>query len=86
MQPKIAIVILNWNGSKYLRQFLPSVLGSTYPNKEIIVADNASTDDSVRMLEEHFPNIRVIPLGETMVMQLDTTWLSQMSAPTIICC
>ena len=63
MQPKIAIVILNWNGSKYLRQFLPSVLCSTYPNKEVIVADNASTDDSVTMLKEHFPNIRIIPLG-----------------------
>ncbi len=62
MQPKIAIVILNWNGSKYLRQFLPSVLGSTYPNKEIIVADNASTDDSIHVLRKEFPNVRIIGL------------------------
>jgi GT2 family glycosyltransferase len=62
VQPKIAIVILNWNGSKYLQQFLPSVLGSTYPNKEIIVADNASTDDSMAMMGQVFPYLGVIPL------------------------
>ena len=43
----VAIVILNWNGRKFLEKFLPSVLASTYANKKIIVADNASTDDSV---------------------------------------
>ena len=63
MQPKLAIVILNWNGSKYLRQFLPSVLVSTYPNKEIIVADNGSTDDSIELIKGSFPQVRLIELG-----------------------
>ena len=62
MKPTIAIVILNWNGRKYLEQFLPSVLASTYAGKEIIVADNASTDDSIAFLSGYYPQVRVITL------------------------
>ncbi len=62
MDPKVAIVILNWNGRKFLQQFLPFVLQSTYANKEVIVADNASTDDSVLFLREHFPQVTIISL------------------------
>ena len=58
--PKAAVVILNWNGQKYLEQFLPSVLASTYPNLEIIVADNASSDNSVRFVKKQFPSVRII--------------------------
>lgn len=62
--PKIAIVILNWNGRKFLEQFLPSVLLSTYSNYEVVVADNASADDSVAFLEQHYPTIRIIRLDK----------------------
>ena len=62
--PKVAIVILNWNGRHYLQQFLPSVLQTTYPDFEIIVADNASSDESVSFLTETYPQIRVIQLTE----------------------
>jgi len=62
--PKVAIVILNWNGRKYLEQFLPFVVSSTYDNKEIIVADNASTDDSMDYLGQHYPQIRIISLSQ----------------------
>ena len=51
----VAIVILNWNGKNFLEKFLPSVHASTYTNKKIIVADNASTDDSIFFLKEN-PN------------------------------
>lgn len=57
---KVAVVILNWNGKKFLEQFLPSVVSCTSSSAEIIVADNASTDDSVSFLKENFPKIRVI--------------------------
>ena len=60
--PKISIVILNWNGRKYLEQFLPSVLASDYSNYEVIVADNGSSDESVSFLESTFPRIRIIRL------------------------
>jgi GT2 family glycosyltransferase len=59
-QPLVAIVILNYNGAHYLQQFLPSVLASTYGNKKIIVADNASTDESVLMLQNRFPEVAII--------------------------
>jgi len=58
--PKVAIVILNWNGRHYLQQFLPYVLASTYKNIDIIVADNGSTDDSVSFLKQHYPQVRII--------------------------
>jgi len=60
---KIAVVILNWNGRKYLEQFLPSVAASTYPNLDLVVADNGSSDDSIAYLQQHWPSIRVISLG-----------------------
>jgi GT2 family glycosyltransferase len=63
-QPSVAIVILNWNGKKYLQQFLPSVLSTTYSNLQVIVADNASTDDSIAYLKEHFPGVGIIALPQ----------------------
>ena len=55
----IAVVILNWNGKHLLEQFLPSVMEHSEGAK-IYVADNASTDDSVRYIQEHFPQVHVI--------------------------
>jgi GT2 family glycosyltransferase len=62
VSPTIAIVILNWNGRKYLEKFLPSVLASTFPGREVVVADNASTDDSVNFLRDVYPGVRIIML------------------------
>ncbi len=58
--PLVAVVILNWNGKQFLQQFLPSVIASTYSNFKIIVADNASSDDSVAYLSNNFPSIQII--------------------------
>ena len=52
---KTAIVILNWNGKKYLEKFIPGVLRSLGPDDRLIVADNASSDGSVELLKERFP-------------------------------
>ena len=57
---KVAVVILNWNGKGFLEQFLPSLIAHTPSWAEIIVADNASSDDSVSFLKEHFPQVRII--------------------------
>ncbi len=62
--PSVAVVILNYNGRKYLEQFLPSVLATTYVNKKIVVADNASTDDSVLFLKQNYPQVDLILLKE----------------------
>ncbi|MEY2596229.1 MAG: hypothetical protein RI965_1501 [Bacteroidota bacterium] len=60
MLPKVAIVILNWNGKHFLQQFLPSVLSTNYHAFTVYVADNGSTDDSVNFLKEHFQEVKII--------------------------
>lgn len=56
---KIAVVILNWNGAKLLEQFLPSVVA--YSNEaNVYVADNASTDESILVIKERFPSVKII--------------------------
>jgi len=52
---KIAVVILNWNGKALLEEFLPSVVAYSNP-AQIYVADNASTDDSINFIKEHYSN------------------------------
>lgn len=56
-----AVVILNYNGEKFLKQFLPSVITHSQ-EAEIIVADNGSTDQSITLLEKEFPAVRIIRL------------------------
>ncbi|UKM63746.1 glycosyltransferase family 2 protein [Flavobacteriaceae bacterium GSB9] len=55
----IAIVILNWNGKALLEQFLPSVIKYS-SEATIYLADNASTDSSIKFVETHFPSIKII--------------------------
>src|SRR5688572_23197416 len=57
---KAAVVILNWNGRKFLEDFLPAVVQHNPVFSEIIVADNASTDDSIAWVNKNFPTVRVI--------------------------
>lgn len=62
---KLAVVILNWNGKALMEEFLPSVVRYTPAElAEIVVADNGSTDGSVDMLRNKFPEVRLILLTE----------------------
>lgn len=56
---KIAVVILNWNGAKLLEQFLPSVVAFS-EEATIYVADNASTDISIEVIQTQFPSVKII--------------------------
>ncbi|SHJ19312.1 glycosyltransferase family 2 protein [Flavobacterium haoranii] len=56
---KIAIVILNWNGAELLHQFLPTIIQYS-TNATIYVADNASTDNSIEVLQTEFPEVKII--------------------------
>lgn len=60
---KTAVVILNYNGEKYLKKFLPSVLQYT-AEAEIYVADNASTDNSIEIMKSQFPQVHLIELEQ----------------------
>ena len=64
---KVAIVILNWNGEQMLHRFLPSVLQHSENVADIVVADNASTDASLALLEKEFPTVRTIEIGRAHV-------------------
>lgn len=59
---KLAIVILNWNGAEMLKKYLPSVLQYSREEAVVYVADNASTDNSITLLKEQFPEVRLILL------------------------
>ena len=61
---KVAIVILNWNGEKMLRQYLSSVMQYSQDEATVYVADNASTDGSLAMLRAEFPKVRLIELDK----------------------
>ncbi|MFO0355388.1 MAG: glycosyltransferase family 2 protein [Sphingobacteriaceae bacterium] len=55
----VAVVILNYNGKAFLEKFLSNVIAFSAPH-EVIVADNASTDDSLVYLKQNFPQIKVL--------------------------
>lgn len=56
---ELAVVILNWNGVRFLERFLPSVVEHTPLEYDIWVADNASSDASVSFLKEHYPQVKI---------------------------
>ena len=60
LKPFVSIVILNFNGVKYLESFLPSVLATQYENYEVVVADNGSSDNSIAFLQANFPSVKII--------------------------
>ena len=59
---KTAVVILNWNTEGFLKEFLPGLLHSVgkVDGAEVIVADNASNDGSLKVMQELFPHVRTI--------------------------
>ena len=59
-----AIVILNWNGEQWLRQFLPKVVELSKNDARILVADNGSTDGSVAWVRANAPDVEVIQMSE----------------------
>jgi len=57
--PFFSIIIVSWNALDHLKTYLSSVAETNYPNYEIILADNASTDGSREWVQEHFPTVRI---------------------------
>ncbi len=62
--PRVSIIIVNWNGKKYLEECLTAVFNQTYPNYEVILVDNGSTDGSAEYVETNFPQAKVIRLDK----------------------
>jgi GT2 family glycosyltransferase len=68
MSPKdfmlLSIIIPNWNGGKFLPTCLDALNRQTYPNIEVIVADNASSDGSQALIESQYPQVKIVQLPE----------------------
>lgn len=64
--PKVAVVILNWNGKEDTLECLASVGQLDYPNYEVVVVDNGSTDDSAGAIAKQYPDVTVLQTGENL--------------------
>jgi GT2 family glycosyltransferase len=64
--PRVGVVVLNHNGKVLAEKCLRTVLDSPYPNKDIIVVDNASTDSSVAYLRALFPEVTILANAENL--------------------
>ena len=62
----VSIVVLNWNGKRFLKDCLGGLLKQDYPNSEIIVADNGSGDGSQEFTRESFPSVRIVENGRNL--------------------
>lgn len=60
MPNSVSVIIVTWNALKHLKTFLPSVTNTRYDNFEIIIADNASTDESAEWVRNNFPECRIV--------------------------
>ena len=67
MRKKVAVVVLNWNGSTLIPHYLPALLEHTDPElADVIEADNGSTDDSLEILARDYPRAVALPLGSNL--------------------
>ena len=64
MTPHIKILILNWNGKHLLKPCLDSVIAIDYPNYSVMVIDNGSADDSIKMVHGNFPEVDILELKD----------------------
>jgi len=64
MGARTSVVVLNWNGMKWLQICLSSILGQDAGEDfEVLLVDNGSTDESVQYVEKNFPGVKVVELG-----------------------
>ena len=65
-QPRVAMIVVNWNGKDDTIECLKSLRKITYRNHDIVVVDNGSTDDSVKQLKKKHPEAAIIEAGENL--------------------
>jgi GT2 family glycosyltransferase len=61
---QVTIIVVNWNGRKFLADCLGALSCQTYPARETILVDNGSTDSSVSFVREQYPDLILIQIGE----------------------
>jgi GT2 family glycosyltransferase len=63
---RVSIIVLNWNGESLLRECLESLSRQTVTNREVLLVDNGSTDLSLQLVKENFPEVKIITLPENV--------------------
>lgn len=64
--PTVSIIIVNWNARQYLKKCIDSLLLQSFSDHEIILVDNASTDDSVSFVQANYPQVKIILNNENV--------------------
>lgn len=64
--PEMSVIIVNWNGTKFLPDCLSALRQQTFRDFETILVDNASTDDSLEYVRAHFPEVKIIGLQSNL--------------------
>ncbi len=82
---KVSIVIPNWNGEKLLPTCLESLFKLDHKDIEVIVVDNNSHDDSVRLINKNFPQTKVIKLDENTGFSYAVNQGIKISSGNLIC-
>ena len=88
MKPKITLIITNWNGSKLLRECLPTVLEAVrfdhHHFYEVMVIDDCSTDNSLEILAKEFPEIRVEKTPQNLGFQEANNYAVKLARSKIV--
>lgn len=63
-QQDTAVVILSYNGTKWHELFLPLILAEAHTGYDVVLADNASTDNTLEYVQEHFPSVKTLRIEE----------------------
>lgn len=61
---KVSIIVVNWNGERFLKDCLGALTCQSHPNYEIILVDNGSGDASVQLTRENFPQVKIVALSD----------------------
>lgn len=61
---RVAVAILNWNGIRFLKEFLPGVVQHSSHLADVYIIDNASTDESLDFVRSHFPAVKIVELDK----------------------
>lgn len=64
--PLVSVVILNWNGLKFLEKCFETLFKQDYPNFEVVMSDNGSSDGSIEFVRKNFPRVRIVENGKNL--------------------
>jgi len=64
--PLVSVIIINWNAKKFLKDCIDSIQLQSFTDFEIILVDNASTDDSINFVKKNFPSVKIIENKENL--------------------